>query len=99
MQFQHKAVIQWISPEQGGRRAVPVGRRYSTVARFKGVQDLLDEFWSVVVELEESPSSPMIQTVRLTFLSDDAPTDLLAKYTNFELLEGSRVVARGETLE
>lgn len=82
-----KAVrVTWIPESEGGRKAAPIGPRYSTVARFG------DQEWSLILEWT------VPNTYIAWFLSEKAPENLLVSGVQFELREGRRVVARGEVV-
>jgi hypothetical protein len=93
------ARIRWVSPAAGGRAHPPRGPRYSTVAKFeKEVEKWPKEAWSIVAEFKKNSddSSSVIAEVRC--LAPDAPAHLLQPGNEFELYEGSRLVAHGEVL-
>ena len=96
-----QARIRWLSPEEGGRPAPPVGPRYSTVARFeKQRAEWEKEAWSLVVEWQEPIDAAGWVTANVRFLvPENAPSQLLAVGSRFELMEGRRVVAQGEVVE
>lgn len=64
------ALIQWLTPLEGGRTAPPSGPMYSTVAHFK---ESADEWpavaWSVVLEFLE----PFKSKALVRFLVPNAP--------------------------
>ena len=94
----HKARIQWLSADVGGRPAPPTGPRYSTVARFAAVADKWPtEAWSVVLEIEEPANTGGVMTALIRLLAPDAP-DLLVQGGEFDLFEGRTIVARGVVL-
>ena len=92
-------VLMWISPEAGGRDKPPDGLVYSTVARLyvPNVSAPVAD-WSVVIQFDTKPvhGRPVHGWVR--FLSPDAPQHLLSTGTIFELIEGKKVVAKGQVL-
>ncbi|MDA3800290.1 MAG: hypothetical protein PF692_14585 [Kiritimatiellae bacterium] len=91
-----KVTLDWIRYNRGGRKTIPAGRRYSTVARFEEASsDWPDVAWSLVFENMEmiEEQHRMIATVR--FLSLDAPQHLLHAGSRFELYEGRKCVAKG----
>lgn len=57
------------------------------------------EAWSLVAEFTEAGDNLFCREAKIQFLSDAAPVDLLQPGNQFELLEGRRVVARGEIVE
>lgn len=91
--------IQWLSSDQGGRKNPPVGERYSTVARFLDVEHGSSIDWSVIIELNTHIIDLGHQLGRVSFLSEEAPQDLLKPGREFELLEGNRVVGRCKILD
>jgi hypothetical protein len=91
-----KASIHWLSEAEGGRKHLPTSLRYSSVARFPQQQDWPTNAWSVVTEFSEPPSHDSLAQVR--FLVEDGPRDWLTPGTTFELLEGSKVVAKAQVL-
>jgi hypothetical protein len=98
MNNQHRARIRFLSAEEGGRTTPPTGPIYSTVARFNDMSDTLihDDVWSIVVTFGERSGYEMV--VGIEFLSPHAPHMLLREGACFQLLEGKRVVARGEII-
>lgn len=99
MTVKRKARIGWLKSEEGGRPTPPRGPDYSTVARFQRLADLWpQEAWSIVLEIS-SPADPdgiMVADIRL--LAAEAPIDLLARGSRFDLFEGGQHVASGEVL-
>jgi hypothetical protein len=91
------ARVRFLAEGEGGRSRPPTGPTYSTVSRFPG--DVSAEAWSLVLEFMSGPDLRGEVIVRLRFLSPQAPTELLEPGMRFELLEGARVVARGEVVE
>jgi len=98
-----RARIRWLPPDAGGRERPPTGSegaRYTTLSHFE--DDVIywpESQWSLVVQFEE-PSSRTLETIATVwFLSSDAPHDFLRAGSHFELLEGKRIVARGEILD
>jgi hypothetical protein len=94
-----RVVLHWLEPTEGGREVLPTGLQYSTVSRFADTAMLWPkEAWSLVVEFEEMPRRGVQTLARARFLSPEAPAHLLKSGNRFELLEGDRVVARGQIL-
>jgi hypothetical protein len=94
-----KAKLRWLTAAEGGRQAPPPGPEYSTVARFEVFKDRWpDEAWSVVVSLDATVPTQAVVEARVRMLVPDAPSDLLAPGSRFDLFEGSRRVAEGEVL-
>ena len=93
-----EARIHWIPKIDGGRDAPPSGPRYATVARFPEQGDLWrKEAWSLVVEFTEAPDSQLTHRATISYLNA-GPAKFLAPGKTFELLEGDKVVARGQVL-
>jgi hypothetical protein len=94
-----KARITWLTPDQGGRLTLPSGLRYSTVARFAAQgAEWKRNAWSLVVEFAEVPRVAFSHVAQVKFLVPEGPVELLTSGGSFDLLEGSRVVARGVIL-
>jgi hypothetical protein len=93
------AIVQWLTPEEGGRKAPPLGSWYASVAGFGGVPPDPAEAWSLVVEFESEPDTELKQRVCVRFLAPEAPHELLHAGSRFQLYEGQQLVARGEVVE
>jgi len=91
-----KARITWLTPDHGGRSTLPLGLKYSTMARFaaQGAEREKNP-WSLVVEFTEAPHFTLSQLAQVRFLLPEGPAEFLTSSTSFDLLEGSRVVATG----
>ena len=93
------ALIEWISAAEGGRTQPPRGRTYSAVARFETQEERWTEnAWSLVLEFFAPPDSRLPQVAKVRFLVECGPTDWFKVGAKFELLEGSKVVAKGTVL-
>jgi hypothetical protein len=91
-----KALITWLTPDQGGRSTLPSGLRYSTVARFAPQGTEWEKSaWSLIVEFTETPRFTLSHLARVKFLVPEGPAELLTSGNSFDLVEGSRVVATG----
>ena len=89
------AILRWKAQSEGGRKALPTGATYSTAARFEGEgESWLNKTWSLVVEFVEPPNWNS-HRVRICFLAEDAPMDLISSGRRFELMEGIQCVADG----
>ena len=96
MNQKQDARLRWLKPEEGGRQHPPPGPKYITVARFESQRESWsDEAWSLVVEFLEQPDASLCHRVRVSFLAEDGPEDLLMPGSAFDLMEGSRRVAEG----
>ena len=92
-----KAIIHWSPPLRG---RIPPGPTYSTPARFeKHKERWPDEAWSIVAEFEGPVQVDGSVRVRLRFLADEAPQELLAPDSKFDLFEGDTQVGSGVILE
>jgi hypothetical protein len=90
------ARITWLTAEEGGRRVLPCGPRYSAPARFESqAAGPEGANWSLVVELVSRPPESTDWIAEVRYLFDDAPHELLLQDANFELYEGKKCVARG----
>lgn len=98
MSTAQRAMISWMSEEDGGRKQPPSGPRYVTVARFEEDEKSDDEAWSLVVDFEKQFKDPRIVLATVRFLVDEAPHHLLHRGSRFELLEGRKRVAKGIVL-
>jgi len=97
---ERSARIQWLKPEEGGRPSPPPGPEYSTVARFEILAERWPhEAWSVVLSISAPADSEgaMVTGIRM-LVGDNAPKEVLASGSRFELYEGGKCVARGEVL-
>lgn len=91
-----KASIHWLSEAEGGRKHLPTSLSYTTIARFPYQKDWPANAWSIITEFSDPPGQDALAQVR--FLVEDAPRDWLTSGTTFELLEGSKVVAKVQVL-
>ena len=96
MTNQPVARIQWLNFTEGGRKHPPPGPTYTTVTRFErqGSQ-WINDAWSLVLEFMSAPDDRLCHLAKVRFLAEDAPSGWLQEGSRFELMEGSRVVARG----
>lgn len=93
-----KAELHWLKPEEGGRRQLPSGPKYVTVARFAGQEKTwTKETWSLVVEFIEAPDKAFDHRVHVSFLAN-GPAEYLQTGKTFELMEGAKPVAHGRIL-
>ena len=94
------ARVQWLSAAEGGRKRLPLGSTYSAVARFEHQGDTwMSEAWSLVLDLVEPPDDHLCHLAKVRFLVEGGPAGWLAAGNSFQLMEGSRVVARGTIIE
>lgn len=93
-----KAKISWISKERGGRESFPTNDLYGPQIKITKPLDksIKKVNWSLIVKIIEVINEK--ETIsEIKYLSDDAP-DNLYKGVEFELYEGSRLVATGVIL-
>jgi hypothetical protein len=91
-----EAELQWRSKAEGGRSSVPSGPKYTTVARFASQgENWTRDAWSLVVEFLMPPDSQLRHRVRVHFLVEGAPKELLSAGSEFKFMEGARPVAHG----
>jgi hypothetical protein len=57
------------------------------------------EAWSLVLDFVEPPDDRLCHLAKVRFLVEGGPSDWLAAGTSFQLMEGSRVVAKGTIIE
>ena len=97
------AKIRWLRPDEGGRIVPPLGKQYSSVARFETQteEEWLKDAWSLVLSLEGTPDENWTQTALVRFLADEteAPVQWLRPQSRFALFEGHKKVAEGVVLE
>lgn len=97
-----QALIEWLPKEDGGRSKPPPGvasPAYSTEVRFIGGPGWpAGEAWSLVVTKRQELGSESRWLADVHFLVQDAPQEYLEEGRRFELLEGSKCVARGRIL-
>lgn len=94
-----KADIRWVSFEDGGRRALPVGEGeppYAAVIRFKDDKGPWPPqiAWTLVVR-KHADLGENLWSADVLFRSQNAPHDALISGREFELFEGSKRVADG----
>lgn len=92
-----RAVIEWISPEEGGRRSgAPSGPDYAAPAKFLAhADDWLLDAWDLLVHKVEFVEEPNKWLADVQFRVDGAPYQWLTPAARFELYEGKRRVATG----
>ena len=78
---------------------MPSELRYSTVAYFAAAAgDWPHTAWSIIADFSELPRLGIDTIATIRFLATEAPVELLELGNRFELMEGERVVARGEVI-
>jgi hypothetical protein len=82
--------------KEGGLAQPPMGPRYTGSARFKNDRTAWQrEVWSLVVEYIEMPDASLSHRVSISIPAKHAPQQLLSRGSQFELMEGDRVIATG----
>ena len=95
----HLAQIQWLSSREGGRQQLPPGPRYTTVARFEEQGDKwTEDAWSLVVEYVTPPDEHLSHIAKVHFLASGGPSAWMHAGAKFELMEGPKIVARGQII-
>lgn len=87
--FLFTATIQWLSPEDGGRKKLPPkGTRYCPLLRL----DTNDkESWSIDCICPDFEQTDLIE---FSFLVDEAPTEKIIIKKTYDLYEGNKKVAK-----
>src|SRR5437762_1665980 len=94
-----RAVILWIPASRGGRSQVPSPMAgYTAPARFESDPQQKLGSWSLRILAGKKLKGNKVIDAKVRFLAEDAPGNLLRPRARFELLEGSRVVAKGVVL-
>ena len=93
-----RAVVDWVTRDQGGRREPPFGigsPAYLAVVRFTDADSLWPppEAWSLAVVKVESSRKPLRWHAEVHFVAEDAPHDSLRPGRPFDLYEGWRCVS------
>jgi hypothetical protein len=97
-----KARIKWIPFDLGGRNKPPSTSRYSTVIHFEGDTGWPKDAWSIVVDFDDTPDESLETIANVWFLAHEdpaVPNRFLEPGNRFELVEGARIVAKGEIIE
>jgi hypothetical protein len=99
-----RAVISWLTKEEGGRIRPPAGigvPPYATVVRFLDSNEPWPpkEAWSLVVEKDPSLSKEYQWISNVYFLVNDGPHEMLSGNREFALYEGNKCVARGRIID
>ena len=94
------AKIKWLSAEEGGRKIpVPVvsaeqdNNRYCPLIIFPNAI-MSSEGWSADIYVQ-SQINKYESMIKISYLSENAPFELLQEEATFELFEGNRLVATG----
>lgn len=83
------ASIDWLSGEQGGRKAIPKeGTRYCPLLKISSDVDSME--WSIDFIC---PDFNETNIIKFKFLVNTAPSHLIEKNSKYEIYEGNRKVA------
>jgi hypothetical protein len=93
-----KAKIQWLKPDEGGRKT-PLGHgfRYYPLVEFENFTDT-DCSWSADMIWHDQLDDALTTIADFSFLVEEAPFHLLKSGNKFNLFEGKRLVAIGYIL-
>lgn len=96
MRTTYEAQIDWLLPEEGGRKFLPEGDMYAPIVSLSERIRESEDCWSIfvrnVLEIESR-----ITLARISYLSAHAPNNL-SEGVKFYLFEGGRLVATGRVL-
>lgn len=93
MKIWMKANVQWIPYEKGGRQnPLPENTRYCPMIVFS--DEKTAESWSAEIYIIQTNKNNE-STIKVSFLSPNAPFRLLKPGAQFELYEGRKYVAQG----
>ncbi|MDR0861954.1 MAG: hypothetical protein LBN30_04155 [Oscillospiraceae bacterium] len=94
-----KARIRWLTKEEGGRQhQILPGTRYGPLIFFKDYVYPRGETWSSDIYTEKIDENNE-SVIRLSFLVEWAPFELMTVGREFGLYEGAQLVAEGVILE
>lgn len=87
--------IEWLPPDKGGRKSIPLEGKYYSVSRFPEDEAWQSNAWSVVFELKKQKieGEIIVSYGTVDFLMDTAPKERMEKYDRFEIYEGPKKVA------
>lgn len=89
-----EARIFWLSSSQGGRKGViPFGDKYAPIIKITKPKIKMDKTWSLFVTNKKKINAYETMA-EIKYLSDEAPNNLFIG-VEFELYEGTKLVARG----
>jgi len=93
--FMYPVRIEWLPPDEGGRKSIPLGGKYYSVSRFPEDEAWQSNAWSVVFELKKKTveGEIIVSYGTVGFLMDAAPKERMEKYDCFEIYEGPQKVA------
>ena len=92
----YEASLTWTTPENGGRKSgIPMkNKKYAPIVGINGKVIFDDSAWSIICYNYEK-TSDNTTSAYLRFLNNLIAPPILFKGTEFELYEGSKLVARG----
>lgn len=84
-----EASLEWVPENLGGRKMIPsFGTRYNPLIRIDGAKSALD--WSIDFICPQEKEQVDIQ---FSFVSEQAPMDMLKKGGSYGIYEGNKKVA------
>ena len=87
-----KAIISFLTPEQGGRKTLPTSTIYYATTKIESVSP---NFWSIVIQFERPlGENEYTSSCKLTFLVDSAPFYILEETNELFIYEGPRKVGK-----
>jgi hypothetical protein len=89
------ARIRWFETEEGGRKQIPEGCRYSAPACIDGHSEFPDCSWSLNIETTSGQTFSRSDKVKIQFFVQQAPHEWLTPGTLFTMYEGRRKVLEG----
>ncbi len=89
MRIMKKAIIYWISEEEGGRKRPPIGTEYYPTIQMKN-----GDTWSLAIRFDRTnvEQNEMKDNCEVGFLFDNAPYHLLKSSAEFIIYEGPHKV-------
>lgn len=92
----YEASLTWTTPENGGRKSgIPMkNKKYAPIVGINGKVIFDDSAWSIICYNYEK-TSDNTTSAYMRFLNNLTAPPILFKGTEFELYEGSKLVARG----
>ena len=95
--------IKWLSPDEGGRKTlIPItsngknDNRYCPIIMIQNVDNTKNTVnWSADIYIQ-SYTDKYESNAKVSYLSENAPFELLQVGRNFNLYEGNRLVATGQ---
>jgi len=89
--MKHRAIVKWLSPEEGGRMRMPTYLRYVGIGHFADDDDSVPhDKWSVVIEFDGPPAKvgDDVGPATVHFLFETAPQSRLHPGVRLSVHEG-----------